>query len=604
HQNQQLLQDERLQVMLGDLLHQMEQHQRVLAQLRDWSLMAPERFPRESHLLTPGSNLKQDFDSLELDRYNDLHLLLQTVIEQAEKLDESTETIDFLARESRLSRSKQGRLLTNLRDDLMNVRMIPIGTTLNRLPQVVQQLRETYGKNVHLKLSGTQVMVDKALAEKLYDPLLHLVRNAFDHGIESDAIRQQQGKGVGEIEVRAYQQGNRTFIEVSDNGGGLDFARICQRGFEQQRLPSNQIEQVSKPDLLNVLFEPGFSTAGEVTELSGRGVGLDVVRSQLRAIKGDVSVDSIPNQGTTFSLQLPLTLISTRLLICQAGFATYGFPSDEVERILALDAVEIDQIGNQRTLRWTDEDKEHTVAIHNLGQSITYASWLVGMQAQTPETFGAAPTLTTSILMIRRHNHWIGLEVDRVLGEQELVLRPMGSTITPPSYIYGCSVLGDGRSLLAIDAVSLIEGNLGKTSTSVEIKPPAQKAESPKSVLVIDDSITVRQALTMTLEEAGFRVVQAHDGLDAIAQLQRHPDIQLITCDVEMPRLNGFEFLMRYEQETQLAQVPVVMLTSRSNDKHQQLAKQLGAAAYLTKPFEPGKLVQFVYQLIAGKVAR
>ncbi|BAS57419.1 response regulator receiver domain protein [Leptolyngbya boryana NIES-2135] len=604
HQNQQLLQDERLQMMLAELLHQVEQHQRALAQLREWSLLAPERFSRRSGSLVVENDLKQNFDTLELDRYNDLHVLLQTLVEQAERIDESTEAIDFLARESRLSRSKQGRLLTNLRDDLMNVRMIAIGTVLNRFPPVVEQLCETYGKKVHLKLTGTQVMIDKALADKLYDPLLHLVRNAFDHGIERDAIRQQQGKGIGEIEIRAYQKGNRTLIEVSDNGRGLDLEQICQRGFEQHRLSSNQIDQISNPDLLDLLFEPGFSTAEQVTELSGRGVGLDVVRSQIRAMKGEITVDSVPTQGTTFSLRLPLTLMSTRLLICQAGSATYGFPSDDVERIVTLDAAEIDQIGNQRTLRWRYEGEEHTITIHSLGQLVTYTNWLFGMQAQSPETFGAAPTLTTSILIIRRQKHWIGLEVDRVLGEQELVLRPMGSTIAAPRYVYGCSVLGDGRSLLAIDAVTLVEQNQGKLSAPVAISPPAQKETSLKSVLVIDDSITVRQALAMTLEDAGFQVVQAQDGLDAIAQLQCHPEIQLITCDVEMPRLNGFEFLMRYEQESQFPHVPVVMLTSRSNEKHQQLAKQLGAAAYLTKPFDSDQLVQLVHQLMAGKVVR
>lgn len=604
HQNQGLLQDERLQVMLTELLYQMEQHQRVLAQLQDWTSLMPERFLRKTAPLAVGSDLRHNFDTLELDRYNDLHILLQTVTEQAEQLNTSAEAIDFLARELRLVHSKQGRLLTNLRDDLMNVRMMPIGTVLYRFPPVVQQLCETYGKNVHLRLIGTEMMVDKALAEKLYDPLLHLIRNAFDHGIESDAIRQQQGKGTGQIEIRAYQQGNRTFVEVRDDGGGLDLERICQRGFEQQRLLSNQVDQVSQLDLLNLLFEPGFSAARQVTELSGRGVGLDIVRSQMRSINGDVAVTSIPTQGTTFSLRLPLTLISTRLFVCQAGSATYGFPSNEVERILAFDAAMIDQVGAHRTLRWINEGEERTVAIHCLSQAVTYTNSLIRLQAsaQTSDPLATAPTLTTSILIIRRQNHWIGIEVDRVLGEQELVLRPVGNAIAPPPYVYGCSVLGDGRALLVIDAVALVEQDQAKSSAT----PPLQAVSHPSSklVLVIDDSITVRQALATTLTEAEFRVVQASDGLDAIAQLQQHPDIQFITCDIEMPRLNGFEFLMRYKQEPRSSQVPVVILTSRSNEKHQQLARKLGASAYLTKPFDPNQLIQLVHQLIPGKVTQ
>ena len=324
HQNQQLLQDERMQVMIVDLLDQIRHHQQILVQLQDWAVIAPERLSQGGSSHHFASGLKQKFDTLELDRYNELHTLVQTALTKAEQLETSAEAIEFLARESRLARNKQGRLFANLRDDLMTVRMIPIGTVINRFPAVVQQLNETHGKTVKLRLIGTQILVEKALAEKLYDPVLHLVRNAFDHGIEPDATRREQGKSNGVIEIRAYQQGNRTFIEVSDDGRGLNLQRICQRGFEQQRLSSNQADHFSRAELVNLLFEPGFSTTEGVTDLSGRGVGLDVVRSQIKAIQGTVTVTSTPNQGTTFSLQLPLTLVSARLLVCQAGQAVYG----------------------------------------------------------------------------------------------------------------------------------------------------------------------------------------------------------------------------------------------------------------------------------------
>ncbi|MGG6265805.1 hybrid sensor histidine kinase/response regulator [Leptolyngbya sp. AN03gr2] len=604
HQNQQSLQDERLQVMLTELLDRLNHHQHVLAQLHDWAFIAPERLSKDAQYLT-GSDIKQRFDSLELDRYNELHLLVQTALTEAEQLETSAEAIGFLARESRLVRSKQGRLLTNLRDDLITVRMLPIGTILNRFPAVIQQLSETHGKTVKLKLVGTQVMVDKALAERLYDPLLHLVRNAFDHGIESDADRQRQGKPIGEIEIRAYQQGNRTFIEVSDDGRGLNLQTICQRGFEQQRLTSNQVDQFTEAELLNLLFEPGFSTAQSITDLSGRGVGLDVVRSQIRSMQGNVTVTSVPSQGTTFSMQLPLTLISARLLVCQAGNAIYGMISEEVARIVSPDAVETEQFGNQRVLRWQHEGEEHTVPIHSLSRAIAYTNWLAGMQLAIypSEEFGAVPTLTSSILVFKHQTGWVGIEVDRVLGEQELVLRPVGSAIASPSYVYGCSVLGDGRSLLAIDALGLIEQNHTKpSSVATPIEPTI--VQRTRSVLVVDDSMTVRQVVSAALDSAGYHVIQAKDGLDAIEQLQRHPEVEMITCDVEMPRLNGFEFLMQYQQEAQLTQVPVIMLTSRTNEKHQQLAKQLGAAAYMTKPFDQSELIQVVDQLIKGKVAR
>ena len=605
HQNQQLLQDERIQAMLRELLEKMSYHQQVLAQLRDWALSAPERLPRGTQPFVD-REVKQEFDALELDRYNELHSLLQTALTEAEQLETSTEVIEFLARESRLARSRQGRLLANLRDDLMAVRMIPIGTVLNRFPAVIQQLSETHRKVVNLRLIGSQVMVEKALAEKLYDPVLHLVRNAFDHGIESDIDRRTQGKPIGEIEIRAYQQGNRTFVEVSDNGRGLNLQRICQRGFEQQRLSSNQVEHFPRAELVNLLFEPGFSTTEAVTDLSGRGVGLDIVRSQMKAIQGNVTVTSEPNQGTTFSMQLPLTLVSARLLVCQAGRAIYGISSEEVERIVSPDAVKTEQLSNQRILRWHYEDEEHTIPVYALSRAITYTNWLAGIQSATPltDSLGTAPTLTSSVLILKQQNTWIGIEVDRILGEQELVLRPVGSAIVPPIYVYGCSILGDGRSLLAIDARALIEQSHSSFDSPPVLPQPPAVRSTKSAVLVIDDSMTVRQVLASTLDSAGYEVIQARDGLDAIEQLQRHPEVQVITCDVEMPRLNGFEFLMRYEQEAQLDRVPVIMLTSRSNEKHQQLAQQLGAAAYLMKPFDQGKLVQLINQLIEGKVSR
>lgn len=604
YQNQQLLQDEQLQVMLVDLVDRLNHHQQMLSYLTDWAFLAPERFSKGTQSPTVESDLKQNFDPLELDRYNELRLQLQGALTEAEQLETAAETIGFLARESRLTRSKQGRLLSNLRDDLITVRMMPIGTIFNRLPAVVQQLSETYGKTVNLRLIGTQVMVDKALAEKLYDPLLHLVRNAFDHGIEPNSVRSQQGKLIGEIEICAYQQGNRTLIEVKDNGRGLDLQKICQRGFEQGRLPSRQADRFSQTELLNLLFEPGFSTAEQVTDLSGRGVGLDVVRSQIQAMRGTVTVTSEPNQGTTFSLQLPLTLISARLLVCQAGQAIYGMISEDMIRIVSARSTEIEQLGQQRVLHWHYEDEKHTVPIHVLSDAVTYKNRLVSLQAalNSTEELRTVPGLTSSILICKHQDAWIGIEVDRVLGEQELVLRPVGNTLAPPSYVYGCSVLGDGRSLLAINPAALVEQNQTvEQNQSRSNAVPTLPTPIAKTVLVVDDSLTVRQTVAAALTRAGYPVIQAQDGLEAIAQLRQHPEIQLITCDIEMPRLNGFEFLKCYKQ---VAQTPVVMLTSRTSEKHQQLAKQLGAAAYLTKPFNPGELLQLVDQLMNAKVVQ
>lgn len=626
HQNQQVLQDEHLQLVVSELMEGLRRHQQTMLQLREWAdclLVSPETLVnRRDRRSTAGDGLKIKFDALELDQHNEVHELLQSALEELVPLEMEAEAIELRVRQATIARSQQGRLLNYLRDDLMLARMMPIGAVLNRLPRIVQQLTETYGKHVELRLSGTQVLVDKAVAEKLFDPLLHLIRNAFDHGIESAEIRCQHGKPeIGCIAIRAYQQGNRTLIDVQDDGGGLDLHQICQRGFELRQLPSAQVEQFSPAELLNLLFEPGFSTAKQVSELSGRGVGLDVVRSHIQSLRGNITVTSDLHRGTTFSLQLPLTLMSARLLVCQVGQAVYGFLSDEVERIVAPNAEQLEVVGSTRVFHWQQGEEECSAPVHRISQLVSYTT-RVAVPESTQNSMQEIGTVSTPLLLVRRQGEWVGLEVERIIGEQELVIRPMGTTLTPPPYIYGCSVLGDGRLILVIDGVTLVQQTLLARKDLLEVSSkvsltekdelhaaglppeiePEVSVQAAGCVLVVDDSITVRQALTFTFQEAGYNVIQAQDGLDAIAQLQQNPNIQLITCDVEMPRLNGFEFLMRYSQQSKLKQVPVIMLTSRSNQKHQQLAVQLGASAYMTKPFSEDALLSLVSNLIRKEV--
>jgi chemotaxis protein histidine kinase CheA/ActR/RegA family two-component response regulator len=620
--NQQALQDERLRLILQELMDGLRQHQQTMTKLRDWSdrmLIAPaqdrKHFERSAIKLESSvvSHSTQNFDSLELDRHNEFHVLLQSALLEVAQLEDGADAIDLVSREATHTLKKQGRLLSNVRDDLMDVRMVPIGTVLNRFPRVLQQLMETHGKTVELQIQGTQVLVDKAVAEKLYDPLLHLIRNAFDHGIETAESRCQRGKpGTGQIKIRAYQQGNRTIVEVRDDGQGLDLQKICRRGYELELLSSDRVADFSKSELFGLLFEPGFSTADQVSDLSGRGVGLDVVKSSLRSLKGNITVDSEPGQGTAFSLQLPLTLMSARLLVCQVGQSMYGFLSGEVEKILTAQNGEIETVSGHRMFHWSQEARP--IPLYPLSRLVNYSPSLLPSGQERGVSFPVLAGDISPLLLIRDQGRLFGLEVERIIGEQELVIRPMGTAIAPPRYIYGCSVLGDGQLILVINGSALAnQGTKGlKAALEREAEQPTvpdrgmpesarSVPETPQCVLVVDDSVTVRQTLALTLEEAGYRVLQAQDGLEAIAQVQQHNNIQLITCDVEMPRLNGFEFLMRYNQEPLTVRSPVIMLTSRSNEKHQQLAGQLGASAYLTKPYAEPVLLKTIAELIAQK---
>ena len=642
NQNRQMLQAEQSQRIIQELSAQVRQHQQTLSDLRDWcdrQLITSERVQPEP--LPFNTILPNQFDALELDRYGELHIRLQSALEELVPLETITTTIDQIAQQSDQVLRRQGRVLTHVRDDLLVARMIPIGTILNRFPQLVQQLIKTYGKSVELKLKGAEVLVDKAIAEKLFDPLLHLVRNAFDHGIEPAKIRQQQGKPeIGYIEIAAYQQGNRTIIEVKDDGQGLDLEKICQRAFDLKLLSSAQVDHFSNAELLDLLFEPGFSTVCQVSDLSGRGVGLDVVRSQLRTIKGSVTARSERHQGTTFSLHLPLMLTTARLLICRVGGAVYALLSNTIETILLPEADQIEHRTDQTVLHWHKDQEEQTVPLYQLSNLFQYAIPLAAYSDLTQNP-GILPILTAKtqpVLILPWNKGYLGLAVDQILGEQELVIRPLSSTIDAPSYVCGCSTLGDGRLTLVIDSVMLAQQELTQAftahtrssrddqkanlmpahvvpsqATSAHLAPSqvslrakggqfaidamAQPVQQ-QQILVVDDSVTVRQMLALTLQKAGYRVLQAQDGLEAIVQLQQHP-IDLVTCDVEMPRLNGFEFLMRHKQESSQSHIPVMMLTSRSSEKHRQLALQLGASAYLTKPYADHELLKTVSDLIS-----
>jgi two-component system, chemotaxis family, sensor histidine kinase and response regulator PixL len=608
NQNRQDLQDEQVQGLVKELTERLRQHQQTMMYLREWSdrLLIAEVNP----LKYQGTHAVPDFDALELDQHSEMHELLQDALEEIVKLSQTVEGLDLTVRQSGQILSKQSRLLMNARDDLMEVRMVPIGSVLNRLPRLLQQLVEAHGKQVELQLKGTQVLVDKVIADKLYDPLLHLIRNAFDHGIESTESRIQQGKSpIGKITIHVYQQGNRTLIDIQDDGYGLDLPKICQRAYEVGLLPSDQVDQFTKVDLINVLFEPGFSTAAQVSDLSGRGVGLDVVKAQVQALKGIVTVLSEPTQGTTFSLQLPLTLMTARLLVCQVGPTIYGFLSDEVERVLLPQTHQIESATGQAIFHWQQGAADCPVPVHPLANLITYGLTLPPI-AQYELTAPVLNSHTHPLLLLQVTDGLIGIQVDQIVGEQELVIRPISTAITPPVYIYGCSILADGRLMLVIDGAALVKPPYGQDghktlthrSRTAEAKLDLLPIHPPsvKRVLVVDDSITIRQTLAASLKGSGYEVLQAQDGLDAIAQLQQQPNIQLITCDVEMPRLNGFEFLMRYRQDAGLPQVPVVMLTSRTSEKHRQLALQLGATAYMTKPYINQEFISEIAHLMSA----
>ncbi len=558
---------------------------------------------------------KSNFDSLELDSYGFLHSQLQGLLDDMVQLEEAVDDIVLFAKATDQSLEQQRQMLTQLRDELMWARMLPLGEVLNRYPRMLRDLSTTYRKPVSLKLSGTSVLVDKAVLEKLYDPLLHLLRNAFDHGIEASELRRQRGKSEeGHIEVRAYHQGSQTIIEVKDDGQGLNLERIRAQAQEMGLLSAEQAAAVTNNQLFELIFEPGFSTASQVSELSGRGVGLDVVRSQMRSLKGTITVSSSPGVGTTFTLRLPLTLTIAKLLVCFIGSTALAMPSDSIEEIIVPKAEQIKESGRERFLHWRGQ----IVPTYRLADMLDYACPLPDKSPSKALISVASPASWALPLLILRHGQQvIALEIDRLVTEQELVIKPFGSVIAPPNFTYGCTILGDGSLIPVIDAAALLNQILGQNlaATATTIEPNSQRAialtengaslsknviktAKAPTVLVVDDAVALRRTLALTLERAGCRVLQARDGREAIEQLQQSPSVNLVVCVILIANMNGFEFLSCRRQDLKISKIPVVMLTSRSNDKHRWLAMQLGATAYFTKPYLEQDFVAAIKQII------
>jgi chemotaxis family two-component system sensor histidine kinase/response regulator PixL len=597
------LQNEQLQANVRELIRRFNKFQNITNKFRDLSdqtLVAAEKERKiksriNGSIATEIGDQNSEFDSLEMDTYNQIHYLLQEVLEEMMQVEESVDDITLFARLSNQTLQSQRQMVINLRDELMWARMLPLSEILNRFPRILRDLSTQYHKSVNFNMTGVGVLVDKVILEKLYDPLMHLVRNAFDHGIETPEIRQKSGKPEqGEITIHAYHKGNQTIIEIKDDGQGINLDKIKNKAIQKGLLTREQVEILTKERLSNLIFEPGFSTADQVSEISGRGVGLDIVRSQLRAIKGSVSVISAPGEGTTFLLSLPLTLTISKLLVCLFGNSAFALPSDSIEEIVIPNPEQIKITGSGTFFHWQNRLIPH----YKLSDLLQYNCPLPSLTVSKALTVVDAPQdWAFPLLILRREQHVFALEVERLVTEQELVIKPFGSVIKAPSYTYGCTILADGSIIPVIDGTLLIDHHFAQHQTSnLQIDNEEnnvnldQSIQSPRTIvasriLVVDDSSALRRTLALSLEKAGYLVLQAKDGREALNELNKNPSIDLVICDIEMPNMNGFEFLSQRRLKPELLKIPVAMLTSRGNPKHRRLAMQLGANAYFTKPY-------------------
>jgi chemotaxis protein histidine kinase CheA/CheY-like chemotaxis protein len=539
-----------------------------------------------------------DFDPLQMDSYSHLYTLAQAMSEEIAQLGETMLDTTLLCHQAQSTQQRRQQTVKQIRGGLLKTRMFPVGEILQRFPRMVRDLSAQYHKQVAVKLSGTTTLMDKAVLEKLLDPMVHLVRNAFDHGVDLPADRAAQNKPTeATIEIRAYHRGNQTYIEVRDDGKGIDVEAVRSKVVAKGLATETEARAMTRDRLYEYLFSPGFSTAAKVSELSGRGVGLDVVQEQVRNLKGTITLSSEPGKGTTFTLRLPLTLTIAKLLVFSIQSNLMAIP---VESLVSIATAAPEQLV-------TEDDQQFYCWNQKQIPLCSQAAFLFphlpsrGMGDRLPIPLPLEDKVP--LLLIAAGSKTIALQVDQILQEQELVIKPFGRAVKAPAHLYGCTILGDGSLVPVLDGLGLMA--TGETF-AVPLQPMRHRVAVPQipTVLVVDDSLTVRQSMVFTLEKAGYRVLQARDGRDGMAQLHQEPDVQAVFCDVEMPRMNGFEFLSQCRQDFAEAAPPVIMLTSRGGDKHRQTAQELGASSYLTKPYLEQDLLKTLQGVLAAQPKR
>ncbi len=574
--------DGELRTLRRSLLDLTENVIRLRNQLREVELQGEVQM--QSRLALAESR-HAEFDPLEMDRYTRLQELTRMMAESVNDVTTVQQSLLHNLDTADIALNGQARMARELQQGLMRVRMLPFDSLADRLYRVVRQSAKELGKRATLDLRGGRIEVDRSVLEQMAAPLEHLLRNAVAHGIESPAARRTAGKPeVGSIVLTLTQEGNEIAIELNDDGAGLDFDRIADRARANGLLAADETPDVRR--LTNLIFLPGFSTAGALSAVSGRGVGMDVVKAQTAAVGGRIDVSSEQGRGTTFRIYLPLTLAVTQALLVRAGARSYAIPSSMVAQAMELKPEALQRVQAEHGIDWQGEHYAYR-----------YLPRLLGDGDSQPEV-----QRYNWLLLLRGGAQTVALHVDGLRGNQEIVVKKAGPQLTRIVGMSGATVLGDGEIVLILNPVALASRGLGTPEADDDAVATSQAAPAPMhmpTVLVVDDSLTVRKITGRLLEREGYRVITAKDGVDALEHLlETVPDVVL--SDIEMPRMDGFDLVRNIRADERTRHLPVIMITSRLADKHRRYAHEVGANHYLGKPYPEDELLA----LLAGYTGR
>jgi len=539
-----------------------------------------------------------DFGTLEFDKYDDFNILARRISEVTADITESMTQLSGSIRRSHEDMSCLAQLTLGMRDEIARARMVPIGTPFTRFRRATREMARATGKEVTLVTSGEHTEVDTGVVERLVDPLVHLVRNAVYHGIEPAAVRVSKGKpAAGTIYLHAAHRGNAVLIEVEDDGAGLDVEKIRAKAVERGLIRPEVARLLPESEVIKFIFMPGFSTADQIGDQAGRGVGMDVVKRVIESMNGHIDVESIRGVGTKFTLNLPLTLLIATALMVKAGSERYAIPLPAVREVTMLTASSHQRMGERSILHIGDE----AIEVQPLQQLLT--------RNRVPVEVGRP------VVIVRTAAGMIGLLVDELLGRQEIVIKPLGSFKSlDRSSFGGATIDPEGRVVLVLDPARLLtrEAHVAAglelssdAAASAESMLPYVEAPEPKTseplILLIDDSLSIRKFVGRMLESAGYKVDTAVDGEEGLRKASAQ-NYRLILTDLEMPKLNGYEVIQGLRSRAQTQQTPIIVMTTRAGDKHRQMALNIGASSYISKPVEERALIQEIERWI-GKEA-
>jgi chemosensory pili system protein ChpA (sensor histidine kinase/response regulator) len=517
------------------------------------------------------------FDPLELDRFSTLQQLSRALGESAADLSGLQGVLDDLARQYDSLLQQQSRVSSELQDGLMSAHMVPFDGVVPRLRRVLRQAAAETGKQARMELDGTYGELDRNVLERMTAPLEHLMRNAVAHGLETPEARHAAGKDAeGTVHVRLRREGSEMLLQIADDGAGINYDAVRQRAVERGTVAADA--QPGMAELNRLILESGFSTVGSVSQLAGRGVGMDVVNSEVRQLGGSLEISSETGKGATFTLRLPQTLAVTQAVFVQIDEIQFAVPVAAISGVGRIARNRYDTYGGVYLYDGQEYD------LYDLGALTGHGPARAEGEAQIP------------LLLVNAGELRVAVAVDQVLGNREIVVKPVGPQLASIPGVYGATITGDGSVVVILDIAPLVRRHLSQP-IAPRVVAQAQEPRRVPLVMVVDDSLTMRKVTSRVLERYNFEVVAARDGVEALDRLhERIPDLMLL--DIEMPRMDGYELAAAMQADPRLRNVPIVMITSRTGDKHRQRAFELGVRRYMGKPYQELDLMRNVYDLL------